>query len=228
LIICTWIWGESYGEHYVKYLANGIARNLKQDYRFICVTDRRRNFPQKIEQVWLLDPELTKFKGCFARLRLFDTAWQKKLGIKHGEKIVNLDLDLLVVGPVDDLFVGDDFAILQNINSTNPCPYNGSVWMFKAGMYEDVWLDFSLEEYANQKVPFHSFPDDQGWFNYKIPNAKAWGPDSGVYGFKKRGWSPKTANDSMTLPDNAKIVAFPGWRDPSKFMELDWVRNNWC
>jgi hypothetical protein len=159
---------------------------------------------------------------------LFDTAWQKKLGVTPGELIVNLDLDLLVVGPVDDLFRGDDFTILQNINTTNPCPYNGSVWMFKAGTYEDVWDDFSLEEYAQRQVPFHAFPDDQGWFAYKIPNAIAIGPDEGVYGFKKRGWSPKVANDSMALPKNAKIVAFPGWRDPSKFMELDWVRNNWC
>jgi hypothetical protein len=54
-----------------------------------------------------------------------------------------------VTGPLDPLFDRkDDFTILQGINTTNPCPYNGSIWMLKAGARPEVWSEFSLENYA--------------------------------------------------------------------------------
>jgi len=48
------------------------------------------------------------------------------------------------------------------------------------------------------------------------------GPADGVYGFHKPGW-PK----GEALPKNARIVAFPGWRDPVGFRHLDWVKQHW-
>jgi hypothetical protein len=153
---------------------------------------------------------------------MFDPAWQAKLGIAPGDRVVNLDLDLVVTGALDPLFDRkDDFTILQGINTTNPCPMNGSVWMLRAGARPDVWSDFSLEE-ARTKTRIHSFADDQGWFEYKMPDAGAWGPADGVYGFKKEGWP-----SGDELPENARIVAFPGWRDPQKFEHIDWVREHW-
>ena len=153
---------------------------------------------------------------------MFDPEWQRQLGIKKGERVINLDLDLVVTGQLDPLFDRPgDFTILQGINSTNPCPYNGSVWMFKAGERPDVWADFSVSA-ANANTKIHAFADDQGWFEYKIPDAGAWGPSDGVYGFKKKGWP-----SGDELPANARIVAFPGWRDPSKFTHLPWVADHW-
>jgi hypothetical protein len=94
---------------------------------------------------------------------------------------------------------------LQGINTTNPCPYNGSAWMLKAGARPDVWSDFSLENYAKLKVPFHAFPDDQGWFWHTLmPDAEAWGPSVGVYGFKKAGLAV-----GRRSAQNARVVAFP-------------------
>jgi len=83
-----------------------------------------------------------------------------------------------------------------------------------------VWTDFSLE--AAQAVPFFSFPDDQAWLEAKLPDAAAIGPEQGVYGFCKPGWNTGTA-----LPKNARIVAFPGWRDPVGFGHLSWVAEHW-
>jgi hypothetical protein len=221
LIVTTWLWGESYGEHYVRRLAAAVHRNLTEAHRFICFTDRRRHLPE-IEQHQIQDMALTRIKGCFARLRLFDPAWQARLGIAPGDRIVNLDLDLVVTGPLDPLFDRkDDFTILQGINTTNPNPMNGSVWMLRAGARPDVWSDFSIDE-AQTKTRIHSFADDQGWFEHKFADAGAWGPKDGVYGFKKDGWPSGEA-----LPAAARIVAFPGWRDPGKFERLDWVRANW-
>lgn len=223
LVISTWLWGGKYDDSYVRKLANSVHRNLTEAHRFICFTDRKRNLPAGVEQ-WPIKAEdyhLTDVKGCFARLRLFDPNWQRQLGLAPGDRIVNLDIDLVVTGELDSLFNrADGFTILQGVNASNPCQMNGSVWMLRAGYRPDVWRDFSLE--AAAKVPFYSFPDDQGWFAHKIPDAGAWMPRDGVYGFWKPGW-PK----GEALPDNARIVAFFGWRDPSKFTHLKWVDSNW-
>lgn len=220
LIVTTWMWGGAYSERHVRKLAAGVHRNLNEAHRFICFTDRLADLPG-IEQFSILNTNLLAVKGCFARMRIFDPNWQRNLGIKEGDRILNLDLDLVVTGELDPLVNRPDgFSILQGINTTNPCPYNGSVWMLRAGYRPDVWSEFSLEEAARR--PFHAFPDDQGWFHSMMPDAGVYGPACGVYGFKKEGWPSGDA-----LPKGARIVAFPGWRSPDKFEHLDWVKENW-
>jgi hypothetical protein len=222
LVVTTWIWGGAYDESYVQRLARAIRRNLPEPHRFLCITDKPRPLPG-IEQAPIPDSELTIMKGCFARIRLFETDWQRRLGIKEGSRILNLDLDLIVTGPIGGLLRrDDDFTILQGVNASNPCPYNGSVWMLRAGARRDVWDDFSLDNYIKLGVPFDSYPDDQGWFAYKMPDAGAFRPSDGVYAFQKPGWP-----SGVALPHDAKIVAFPGWRDPAKFQHVPWIKEHW-
>jgi hypothetical protein len=209
LIICTWIWGTKYGHDYISKLFGGIRRNLTQDYLPMVTTPPAE------------DRHLTETPGCFARLRTFDPAWQAANGIEPGDRIVCIDLDTVITGSLDGLFDRPEpFVILQGVNASNPCPYNGSLWMLTAGYRPDVWHEFSLELAA--KVPFHEFPDDQAWFADMLPDAGAFGPEDGVYAFQKRGW-PK----GEQLPKGARIVAFPGWRDPSQYTRLRWVKEHW-
>lgn len=209
LNIVTFRWGEKYGPEYVNKLHAGIDHNLTEDYRF-CVL---HPLPE--------DEYLTKMPGCFARLRLFDPEFQRLCGFQEGDRIVCMDLDLIVTGSLDGLFDREEpFTILQGVNTSNPCPMNGSLWTLRAGYRPDVWHEFSPELAA--KVPFHEFPDDQAWFADMMPDAGSFGPEDGVYAFMKRGW-PK----GEQLPRNARIVAFPGWRDPSQYTRLDWVQQHW-
>ncbi len=221
LTVVTFWWGGAYGKEYPTRLAAAVKRNLKQPHQFLIVTDRV-SLPRAVDGAWLVplpNPELTKVKGCFVRLCLFDLMLQNAWDMD--DRIACLDLDLVVTGGLDELLDRpDSFTILQGINSTNPCPYNGSVWMLRAGHCPEVWTDFSIAAAAG--VPFHEFPDDQGWFHYKMPGAGSFGPETGVYGFKKKGWP--SGDD---LPPNARIVAFPGWRDPAKFIDLPWIRYHW-
>src|SRR6188768_1306801 len=137
LHICTWRWGDKYGSEYVHRLEAGVARNLKQEHRF-CV------FRPEDE-----DDHLTKIKGCFARLRMFDPEWQSTNGMQPGDRVVCMDLDSIVIKELDPLFNrADNFCILTGANSSNPCPYNGSLWMFRAGYRPDVWREFNLEAAA--------------------------------------------------------------------------------
>ncbi len=209
LTIGTWVWGDKYDNSYVERLAAGLRKHLKQSYQF-----------------WVFVPgpddiHLTELPGCFARLRMFDPRWQFDHGIT--DRLVCLDLDLIITGPLDPLFDRpEDFVILQGANAHNPCPFNGSVMMLRAGAHPEVWSDFSIE--AASKVPFYAFPDDQGWLWHKWPKAAGWqcGSESGIWSFGKRGWP----NDNK-LPEGARVVALPGKRDPAQFTHLDWVQEHW-
>lgn len=161
--------------------------------------------------------------GCLARIRMFDQDWQERIGAKPNDLIVNIDIDCVITGPIGHLFSQrNEFTIMQGFNTTNPCPFNGSLWSFRAGERFDVWEDFSLEAYEKFNVPIHSIADDQGWLYYKFPNAQAYTPQDGVYCFKKETWP----EGSRQLPEGACLVAFPG-RNPEKYRELDWVKKHW-
>jgi hypothetical protein len=224
LTILTFLWGSKYSLYYVDRLAAGIRRHLTQPYRFICIHDRGgAGWTADYEHHPLPDPGLAAIPGCFARLRTFSPAWQHQLGIAPGERIVWLDLDLVVTGRLEPLFDRDeDLVILQGANASNPCPFNGSVLMLRAGAHARVWSDFSPA--AAKAIPYHSFPDDQGWIAAKVPRAAGWqaGVRSGIYAFAKPGW-PK----GLSLPAGARIVAFPGGRDPSDYAYLDWIKTHW-
>lgn len=220
LVVLTWRWGQKYGPDYVRKLAASLKRHLTVPYRFLCVTDEK--IPG-IETTCIKDPGLTKYPGCICRLRLFDDVWQRDIGIEPGARAVCIDLDLVVTGKLDGLFDRPEpFVILQGANASNPNPYNGSVFMFRGGAHPELWNDFTLQ--ALKSIPCYEFPDDQGWFWHKLPNAAGWkvGPESGIYAFQKPAW-PKGDN----LPKDARMVAFPGWRDPSKFKHLTWIKEHW-
>lgn len=222
LAIVTWLWGDKYSSDYVYKLASSVRRHLRQPHRFLLMTERERDIDldkSLIERHAIKDPILLQEKGCFARLRMFDPTWQAKRRL--GGRIVCLDLDCVIVNGLDDLFLRkEDFIILQGVNSNNPCPYNGSLMLLRANTNTHVWYDFSVE--AARRLPYHDFPDDQGWLWKKAPNAGAFTDKHGVYAFGKVGW-PKGEG----LPPNARIVAFPGWRDPAKFSHVPWVKENW-
>lgn len=213
LHISTWIWGTKYSQDYVDRLAAGVARAVKQEHRFRIFHPEPPDLP------------LTRIPGCLCRLRMFDPAWQRRQGIQPGDRLVTMDLDSVITGPLDPLFDRPEpFVILGGANSLNPCPFNGSLQMLRGDQHPQIWWDFSMT--AVQSIPFFEYPDDQAWIAAKLPGAAVWkvGRPSGVYAFKKPGWDHR--NDDR-LPDGARLVVFPGWRDPAQFMKLSWVQKYW-
>lgn len=223
LTVVTWLWGSKYSGIYVERLYAGLRKNLKQPFRFLLMTEVGRQLPviNGIERYAIRDMNLLAIKGCFARLRMFDPGWQLSVDTKG--PIVCMDLDVVVTGSLDEVFNrAEPIVLLRGANSANPCPFNNSVFMFQAGAHPELWADFSLDVVAD--IPRYEFPDDQGWFWLKIPDAATWkvGHPSGIYAFKKPGWPPGDA-----LPSDAKLVAFPGHRDPAQFVSLPWIKQHW-
>lgn len=226
LFVCSWLWGMKWPGIYADRLLAGLRRNIAQDFRSVLITDQPINGSADIvcpikeeDRAFLLHP------GCLIRMRMFDPAWQARIGARQGDRIVCVDVDAVVIGQLDPLFDRDDeFTIMQGFNQTNPCPFNGSLWMFRAGERHDVWTDFGIDAHKRYGVPIHSIADDQGWLHFKFPDAKAYTPKDGVFAFKKIGWVEEKGR--RKLPDNARFVAFPG-RDPGKYPEVDWIKRHW-
>jgi len=220
LTIVTWLWGNKYTAQDVRRLSFGIRRHLKQPFRFFVFSDRppNENFGDAIGRP-ILNPNLCA-RHCFCRLRLFDPQFQAMHGIVAG-RIVSIDLDAVITGPLDPLFDRpENFVILQGVNEVNPCPYNASVSMLRAGAHSEIWSEFSFE--ALQAIKFHEFHDDQGWIWHKIPDAAAFTVGDGVYAFQKPGWPI-----GDRLPINARIVAFFGKRKPERYRHLPWMIEHW-
>lgn len=224
LTVVTYLWGDKYSLDDVRKLEAGLRRHMGEPYRFAVITDNvKRGHDLPMWPIPKADLPLTKIPGCFVRLRLFDPEWQAEHAIAEGDRIASIDLDVVATGDLYPTFYRpENFMIVTGANAANPCPYNGSLWMLRAGYRPDVWSDFSLE--AASKVPFYEFPDDQAWFAHKLPGVTGWkvGSPSGIYAFQKPGW-PKGDD----LPNDARLVVFPGWRSPERFKHLQWVKENW-
>ena len=223
LTVVSYCWGKKYDRSYVTKLAAGIRRHLAQPHRTALITDQP-DLWGIFDEIWPLEHAwLTDIPGCYVRLMLFNLEWQARHNIALGHRVVCIDLDVVITGSLDPLFDRPElFVILQGANTSNPCPYNGSIFMLRGGANPEVWSGFNIV--AARSAPFHSFPDDQGWMWNKMPDAAGWpvGPESGVYAFRKNKWP----HDDV-LPKDARLVAFPGWRDPSKFGHLPWVEGCW-
>lgn len=211
LVISTWLWGDKYGHEYVDRLHNAVKFWHRKPYEW-------RVFTPEPE-----DQHLTTMPGCLCRLRMFDRAWQERQGLSKGDRIVCMDLDSVVTGSLDTVFDRDDkFVILWGANSENKNPFNGSLMMLRAGYHEEVWSKFNLDDLMLCR--YHHFPDDQAWIWHMLPKAAGWkaGYMSGIYAFKKPGW-PRGDD----LPHDARLVVFPGWRDPAQFAHLSWIQKHW-
>lgn len=218
----TWIWGDKYGEEDVNKLAASIGRNTRENHRFVVFSDRKLKVAPPAEVKTIEDKHLIG-RGCFCRLRMFDPEWQMRHGFD--DKIVSLDLDLVITANVDALFRRKEkFLILKGVNAVNPNPLNCSLMMLRAGEMPQIWQKFSIDKVETMK--YHEFPDDQGWIWHLVQFPDGWvgGSSSGVYGFRKPGWP---FQNGQALPRGAVIVAFVGSKKPSQYSRLDWVMRHW-
>lgn len=223
----TWMWGSKFEHADVAKLRRGIARGMgSTTHTFTCFTDQLRGKQgytvDGVQYFGIQDPELTRIPGCFARLRMFDPAWQVQHKFSNaGDVLINVDIDTVVTGDLNPVVDRTEpFVIMQGANTANPCPYNGALILLQPGYASFVWDTFKTDA----PMPFFEYPDDQGWLHYTLPGAPGWvvGPEHGVYVFRKRGWP----QGSDALPRGAKLVTFVR-KHPAELGHLDWVRENW-
>ena len=109
-------WGSKYGADYVNKLYSMVARNLSKPFRFICLTDDAKGLMSNVEcfPIPKISVELSGPERGWNKLAVF----QESLYDITGD-ILCLDLDLIIVGSLDDLFEITVKASEKNIDLEN-------------------------------------------------------------------------------------------------------------
>jgi len=166
--------GDKYGLEYVNILASMVKRNLTIPHEFLCYTDQPAGIRPDISCL----PMLCEYPGWWSKIGLY----QEKLPGVVTDRMLYLDLDVVITGSLDDIvqYSGDFIAARDwpegSLNDKGGM--NSSVMLLKVGSRAEVWNRFDLEiarrdyygdqEYVNALgVNFVLFPD--AWVkSYKL------------------------------------------------------------
>lgn len=235
LHVVTWKWQSDYrhkflSEH-VNILERAVRRSYSYDLRFVTVTDDPVGIEGETFPLWrdfgdIPNPHgKREYPSCFRRLKLFDRATQEEMGIAYGDRIVSLDLDTVIIGDLDGLWDRyDPFVGWAVKNRFHDRVYNGSMWMLRAGQFEEVWETFDPVRSPSEANRAGYLGSDQAWMSYVLgPDQAGWGQEDGVY-------TRMQASQIGGLPRDARIVMFHGAVKPWDAAENGhpaWISKYW-
>jgi hypothetical protein len=231
LTVAAYFWHPDEGSKFAPYtpddvrrLQRMVKRHLTIPHEFAVVTDRPHMFDGD-KDIRAIPLDMTKHvpKTCFAKLMTFHPNGQDLFG----ERVLQIDLDTLIVGDMVPLVErSEDLVLWRNpsrIPWDNPAVqgrpyYNTSLVLHRCGTRPSIWMKFDPE---NPKCR-----DDQWWVSDRVgPYAPYWDGSHGVY----RLGRPDTPGSGVmgSLPDNARIVTFPGsegkWHEPHVAQANPWI-----
>lgn len=215
------------GEH-VNTLASMVRRNYHKPVRVTCVTDdptgidaRVRVLPLWDDHAQLKSPHGGNNPACYRRLKL----WSPEARDLIGERILCIDLDMVLTGDVTPLWDRPEDVVLWKDNLNPTTPYNGAMQLIRAGSRPRVWEDFNpaTSPALARKAGF--FGSDQAWLCYALgPGEARWGTEHGAYSWRVhirqtpngQAHIPYTPGRdcAKALPDGAKCVNFHGVDSP--------------
>jgi hypothetical protein len=213
-VICI-KWGRLYGPEFVNCLYAMVARNISPPFRFVCFCDNPAGIREEVDTFPLpsLNFEVPKtVRGIWPKCRL----WNAQLGDLRGP-VLFLDLDLVVTGNLDDFFeFGDPDDVVLARNPSNPLERLGqtSVYRFPVGKLKPILDHFAT---APQEIA-EKYRFEQRYVTQMAPGGVQFWPRQWVRHFRRECRRPFPLNyfQPPRLPDNARIVIFPGGLHPSE------------
>lgn len=189
-------------------LARMVKQNLTVPHRFVCITDQPDVFRPEHGVVPIQIDRTTHVPGtCFVRLMTFHPRGREVLGTK----VLQLDLDTLIVGNIDHLVKRDEPLVMWRNpgrvpwhNPSHPSRpyYNTSLLLHRCGARPDLW-----ERFDREKPPAK---DDQWYLSRELGPVMPYfdGARDGVYRIARQD----TPGSGVwgDLPPNACIVTCPG------------------
>lgn len=211
----------------VNTLWSMIRRNYRGSCRLTCITDEPAGIDPdvRIVPLWpdhshLPSPHGSAYPSCYRRLKLFSAEAAELIG----ERFVCMDLDVVITGDITPLFEGqEDFRIWGD--TAKGTPYNGSLWMLRAGSRRQVWETFDPIQSPKRSLALNYIGSDQGWIGAVLgPSEPKWSTRDGVYSYRNH-----IQPAHFQLPANARIVIFHGAVDPwsSQAQMISWVRRHY-
>jgi hypothetical protein len=190
LTILTWFWKQpngrtAYSAETVNVWADMVRRNLKMPHRIACVTEHPEGIdsdiaiiapPGDFEDIRL--PTWGEDKPqCLRRIAMF----RRDAADIFGPRFVAMDMDSIVMGPLDPLFDRDDDFIMFK-GTTAHRPYNGSLLMMNAGARPQVHESLTPE--GAIKAGFRYVGSDQAWISSVLGQGeKTWDATDGVHAY---------------------------------------------
>lgn len=212
-IIC-WQWNTGFRRYlpiHVNWLASACKHFCSFPHRFICITEEKKGFSNDVEIFPLPDAakevaklqtvEGGRFPSSYRRLWAFS-----KEATVLGDRVLNLDIDCMVVSDLAPLFsLGADFvgwrpqSVWGKENRIG-----GGTWLLRTGTHPEVWDTFSIQAAERaRKIGWRG--SDQAWLSYCLSHRCAvWPQRSGIYQ-KQDG-----AQQWKEIPADAKIIHFNG------------------
>jgi hypothetical protein len=238
-----WKWSAKLYRHvytaeHVNEWADGFRRSYERPHRLICITDDPSGIEIETARLWtdhrqVENPSGAHLPSCYRRLKLFDPATQRTLGIKKGTRVGWLDLDVVFTGdcsPIFDAHPGAPFVGWKGLSPSHGRPvYNGTLVMFEAGN-EDVarlWTEFDPDKSPHDVAKARYFGSDQGWISYRLAGRAAGVSERhGIFSFNR----DMLLQNVVDLPDDARLVSFNGkakpWHEEIQ-QRHPWVRKHW-
>jgi hypothetical protein len=206
-VICI-SWGDKYGPPFINRLYAMVKRNITPPFTFTCFTDSRAELNPEIlcEDLPPLDVQMpVNTKGIWPKARL----WGPTLGQLKGP-VLFLDLDLVIVGSLDDLFTvggADDVVIARN--QTTPFERLGQTSVFRFPVGKLVPLQEKFR--ADPQGIADKYRFEQRFVTRNAPGGVRFLPRRWVLHFKQDCCWPIPLNYVLApkLPRDARIILFP-------------------
>ena len=217
-------WGTKYGAEYPNRLYGMVRRNVTGPLRFVCMADTAEGLRPEIEHLALppLSFELRpKTRGIWGKSRL----WAERIGDLSGP-VLFMDLDLVVVGPLDRFFDHgreDDVILARNPNRPLERLGQTSLYRFPVGgltALEELFL-------KDPQGTADAYTYEQRFVTRNVPGGVALWPRGWVDFFK---WHcvPQFPLNYLRAPRprrDASVVVFAGSLNPPDAIEGRWKRN---
>jgi hypothetical protein len=218
---------EWYGPDDVRRLQRQVKANLSSPHEFAVITDRPEAFADDADIRAIPIDYATHVPGrCYVRLMTFHPDGADIIG----GRILQLDLDTLIVGSLDSIASRTADLVLWRNPARIPWEspekpgrpyYNTSLVLHRCGTMPDLWEKF------NPQVHPRIIRDDQWWLADQLgPNVPYVDGSDGVYRLAREE-DKRTGVWGETLPDNARIITFPGSsgkpNDPHIRAENPWI-----
>lgn len=206
-VVCVLKSGGVYTPDWAAKLRAGVSRNMSRDHEFICLSDMVVHGVETrpLRQGW---------KGWWSKIELFEKS-------RFSGPVLYLDLDCIIVGPLDHLVCEDGFTMCSDF--LKPQDKNSSV-MSWCGDFSDLHDTFK----ARRDEVIHTFDrvrpksriGDQAFTQLTLGalghTIKTF-PDGAVLSYRQRCRGKR--------PDNASVVAFHGRPKPPEahgWAKLEW------
>ena len=244
-IVLTMKWGQAFSPDYVNVLHSVVAQNLDGPFTFVCLTDRPEGLRKGIEAFALpdigLEPEEWYTSSVWPKLGLFVPDLSSLSG-----RALFLDLDTIVLGPLDRFFQPTGSIILQNMGqgwrkTPRPgAPEPGTcVFAYNIGEQSQIPVAFMADKALNKG----RFQNEQDFVAAHARDLHLW-PEDWVWSFKRhvaRRWGRDILSDPKRPAGDVSIIAFHGSPRPAELIKsgfwgrfphlgcgpVHWVKDYW-